>query len=134
MIFSKLNGGDDLSAYPAAIQRALAYLRDTDIMSLELGRHAKAAGADAISLINTIRGMRIDVNTRRPILKNNVGGMSGPAVAHHLKLLKGSGLIVSRRDGREMLYRLGDTEECREIHRSIDALFHVRCPGFCHKD
>ena len=39
MIFSKLNGGDDLSAYPAAIQRALAYLRDTDIMSLELGRH-----------------------------------------------------------------------------------------------
>ena len=61
-------------------------------------------------------------------------GMSGPAVAHHLKLLKGSGLIVSRRDGREMLYRLGDTEECREIHRSIDALFHVRCPGFCHKD
>ena len=39
MIFSKLNGGDDLSVYPAAIQRALAYLRDTDIMSLELGRH-----------------------------------------------------------------------------------------------
>ena len=34
----------------------------------------------AISLINTIRGMRIDVNTRRPILKMNTGGLSGPAV------------------------------------------------------
>lgn len=38
------------------------------------------AGADAVSLINTIRGMRIDVNSRRPILKMNTGGLSGPAV------------------------------------------------------
>ena len=38
------------------------------------------AGADALSLINTLRGMRIDVNTRRPILKMNTGGLSGPAV------------------------------------------------------
>lgn len=38
------------------------------------------AGADAVSLINTIRGMRIDVNTRRPVLKMNTGGLSGPAV------------------------------------------------------
>lgn len=38
------------------------------------------AGADALSLINTIRGMRIDVNTRRPVLKMNTGGLSGPAV------------------------------------------------------
>ena len=35
---------------------------------------------DAVSLINTLRGMRIDVNTHRPILKMNTGGMSGPAV------------------------------------------------------
>ncbi|MHB9107129.1 MAG: dihydroorotate dehydrogenase [Armatimonadota bacterium] len=38
------------------------------------------AGADALSLINTLLGMRIDINTRRPILANNVGGLSGPAV------------------------------------------------------
>ena len=38
------------------------------------------AGADAVSLINTLRGMRIDVNTHRPILKMNTGGLSGPAV------------------------------------------------------
>ncbi len=41
---------------------------------------AKAGGADAISLINTITGMAIDYKTRRPILKNNIGGLSGPAV------------------------------------------------------
>ena len=38
------------------------------------------AGADAVSLINTIRGMRIDVNSRRPVLHMNTGGLSGPAV------------------------------------------------------
>ncbi len=40
----------------------------------------EAEGADAVSLINTLLGMRIDVNSRRPIIKNNVGGLSGPAV------------------------------------------------------
>lgn len=38
------------------------------------------AGADMISLINTLTGMRIDLRTRRPILRNNTGGLSGPAV------------------------------------------------------
>ena len=50
----------------------------TDIC--EIARAVEGAGADALSLINTIRGMRIDVNTRRPILKMNTGGLSGPAV------------------------------------------------------
>jgi len=43
-------------------------------------KRAEGAGADALSLINTIRGMRIDVSTRRPILKMNTGGLSGPAI------------------------------------------------------
>ncbi len=46
----------------------------------EIAKAVEAAGADALSLINTILGMRIDISTRRPILKNNVGGLSGPAV------------------------------------------------------
>ena len=50
----------------------------TDIT--EIARAVEGAGADAVSLINTLRGMRIDVNTRRPILKRNTGGLSGPAV------------------------------------------------------
>ncbi len=46
----------------------------------EIARAVEAAGADAISLINTILAMRIDTATRRPILANNTGGLSGPAV------------------------------------------------------
>lgn len=46
----------------------------------EIAKAVEAAGADAVSLINTLLGMRIDINTGRPILRNNVGGMSGPAV------------------------------------------------------
>ncbi|MCD8368147.1 MAG: dihydroorotate dehydrogenase [Clostridiales bacterium] len=45
-----------------------------------IARAVEDAGADGVSLINTLRGMRIDVNTRRPILKMNTGGLSGPAV------------------------------------------------------
>ncbi|MBE6857476.1 MAG: dihydroorotate dehydrogenase [Ruminococcus sp.] len=46
----------------------------------DIAKAVEEAGADAVSLINTLLGMRIDINTGRPILRNNVGGMSGPAV------------------------------------------------------
>lgn len=46
----------------------------------DIAKAIEDAGADAVSLINTLLGMRIDINTGRPILRNNVGGMSGPAV------------------------------------------------------
>ena len=46
----------------------------------ECARAAEEAGADAISLINTLTGMAVDVYTRRPVLANVVGGLSGPAV------------------------------------------------------
>lgn len=46
----------------------------------EIAKAAEAGGADGLSLINTLLGMRIDINTRRPILANNTGGLSGPAV------------------------------------------------------
>ena len=46
----------------------------------EIAKAVEAAGADAVSLINTLLGMRIDIRSKRPILRNNVGGMSGPAV------------------------------------------------------
>jgi dihydroorotate dehydrogenase (NAD+) catalytic subunit len=50
----------------------------TDIAEIAVA--AVDAGADALSLINTLLGMRIDIETRRPILASNVGGLSGPAV------------------------------------------------------
>jgi dihydroorotate dehydrogenase (NAD+) catalytic subunit len=46
----------------------------------EIAKAVEAEGADAVSLINTLLGMRIDIKTRRPVLRNNVGGLSGPAV------------------------------------------------------
>ena len=46
----------------------------------EMAKAAEAAGADAVSLINTLTGMRIDIRSRRPIIHNNTGGLSGPAV------------------------------------------------------
>ncbi len=50
----------------------------TDIT--EMARAAEAGGADGISLINTLLGMKIDVRTRRPVLANVMGGYSGPGV------------------------------------------------------
>ena len=50
----------------------------TDITAI--AKAVVEAGADALSLINTLRGMRIDINSRRPVLKMNTGGLSGPAV------------------------------------------------------
>ena len=50
----------------------------TDIA--EIARAAEAGGADAVSLINTLTGMKIDVNRRTFVLANKTGGMSGPAV------------------------------------------------------
>ena len=50
----------------------------TDIA--EMAKAAEAAGADAISLINTITGMKIDIHRRKFVLANKTGGMSGPAI------------------------------------------------------
>lgn len=85
----------------------------TDITEMALA--AEAAGADAISLINTLTGMRININTGRPIIHNNTGGLSGPAVlpvairmvwqvANKVKLpIVGLGGIASWQDAVEML-------------------------------
>ena len=50
----------------------------TDIT--EMAKAAEAGGADAVSLINTLTGMKIDIERRRPLLANMTGGLSGPAI------------------------------------------------------
>ena len=50
----------------------------TDIT--EIAKSAENSGADGLSLINTLLGMRIDIKTRRPVIANKMGGLSGPAI------------------------------------------------------
>ena len=50
----------------------------TDIVAI--AKACEAAGADGISLINTMLGMRIDLNRRKPVIANKMGGFSGPAI------------------------------------------------------
>ena len=85
----------------------------TDIT--EIAKAVADAGADALSLINTLRGMRIDINTRRPILRMNTGGLSGPAVlpvavrmvwevANAVKLpILGMGGVASGEDAAQLM-------------------------------
>ena len=69
----------------AAVRRAttkpLVVKLSPNVTSItDIAKAVEAAGADAVSLINTLLGMRIDIRTRRPVLHNNVGGLSGPAI------------------------------------------------------
>ena len=85
----------------------------TDIT--EIARACESAGADGLSLINTVLGMRIDIKSRKPVLANKVGGFSGPAVfpiavrmvwqvAHAVNIpIIGMGGIASADDVIEMM-------------------------------
>ena len=54
--------------------------------------------------------------------------MTSPAVSHHLRLLKTSGLITSRRAGKEMYYRAADSELAQMLHHTIEKLGRITCP------
>lgn len=85
-------GGMTLGTHVPSVEKVVSLCREatsrplivkltpnvTDIT--EIARAAEASGADAISLINTLLGMAIDVKRRRPVLARVVGGFSGPAV------------------------------------------------------
>ena len=85
-------GGIAFGSDPEMLEKLVRYLRQrtekplviklspnvTDIV--DMARRAEQGGADGLTLINTIRGMSIDVNTRKPRLGNVMGGLSGPAI------------------------------------------------------
>ncbi len=85
----------------------------TDIVSI--AKACEAAGADGISLINTMLGMRIDLKTKKPVIANTMGGFSGPAifpvavrmvyqVAHAVKIpVVGMGGVATAEDVIEMM-------------------------------
>ena len=54
--------------------------------------------------------------------------MSSPAISHHLRLLKTSGLITSRREGKEMYYRAAATPLVEELHHTIETVGRISCP------
>ena len=55
-------------------------------------------------------------------------GMSSPAISHHLRVLKEAGLLVSRREGKEVLYRAAETPVCRLLHEAIENVLEISCP------
>ncbi len=80
--------GTDPNAAAAVTKSVKSHTDKTVIVKLSpnvtditvMAKAVEAAGADAISLINTLTGMAIDINTRKPLLGNITGGLSGPAV------------------------------------------------------
>lgn len=115
----------------------------TDIVSI--AKACEDAGADGISLINTLLGMRIDLKTRKPIIKNTMGGFSGPAifpialrmvyqVAHAVRIpVVGMGGVATAEDVIEMMLagatavevgaqNLVNPTACREIIENLPAV------------
>ncbi len=118
----------------------------TDIA--EMARAVEAGGADAVSLINTLTGMKIDINRRRFVLANKTGGFSGPAVkpvavrmvyqvANAIKLpIIGMGGIASAEDAIEFMMAgatmvsIG-TANFLNPNITIDVIQGIQ--GFCEK-
>lgn len=115
--------GQDPKAVEAITKEMKNHAKQPVIMKLspnvtditEMAKAAEAGGADALSLINTITGMKIDINRRCFVLANKTGGMSGPAVhpvavrmvyqtAQAVKLpIIGMGGIMNAEDAIEMI-------------------------------
>lgn len=69
------------AAVKAAVKKPVIVKLSPNVTSIaDIARACEDAGADAVSLINTLMGMRLDLRTRRPLLANGTGGMSGPAI------------------------------------------------------
>ena len=54
--------------------------------------------------------------------------MSDPAVSHHLRVLRKSGLLISHREGKEVYYKLADSEQAVLVHHAIEEMFKITCP------
>ena len=64
-----------------AVKKPIIVKLSPNVTSIaDIARACEDAGADGISLINTVMGMRLDLKTRKPLLANSTGGMSGPAI------------------------------------------------------
>ncbi len=55
-------------------------------------------------------------------------GMSAPAISHHLRPLRAAGLVVTRREGKEVYYRAADTIQSQLLHHMIEQVMEITCP------
>lgn len=55
--------------------------------------------------------------------------MSSPAISHHLRILRSSGLITSHRTGKEVYYQAADTEQSQMLHKMIEQVIEFTCPN-----
>ena len=63
---------------------------------------------------------------------NNIAAaveMSEPAVSHHLRVLKKSDLITSRREGKEVYYKIADTSMAKLVHQVCEQMLQITCPA-----
>lgn len=75
------NAADVISAVKKVVSKPVIAKLTPNVTDItEIAVACEEAGADAISLINTLLGMRIDLKTRKPVIANKMGGFSGPAI------------------------------------------------------
>ncbi len=55
-------------------------------------------------------------------------GISSPAVSHHLSLLRECGLVLSRREGREVYYKVADSRTALALHEAVEEIMEIACP------
>ena len=120
MIFAKLNGAGDYAVYPAPIQKALEYLRNTDLMQLPLGRHE-------------IDGDRIFVN----VMDMTTHGFEGSHPEIHQKYADlfywpegGEKIGVSAYTGKEALCEARPQDDISFLESAVDESFLIAKEGF----
>ena len=75
------NAGEVTKAVKKEIKKPLIVKLSPNVTDItEIAKAVEAEGADAVSLINTLMGMRLDIRTKKPVLANVTGGLSGPAI------------------------------------------------------
>ena len=105
--------------------------KETHILEIPLEK-AFLRTAETFQLISDATRLKILwLLCHNEVCVNNIAvlvKMSSPAVSHHLRLLKQAGLIESRREGKEMYYKLAETAEAALLHRALDDILDIKCP------
>lgn len=107
------------------------YEKDSLFYELEHISHFQVV-ADVFKLLSDVSRLRIFwllCHGEECVLNiSALVNMSSPAVSHHLRQLRQSGFIVSRRVGKEVYYKAADTEQSRLLHLATEKIMKISCP------